>query len=405
MQNNLRKGGDPAYRWVILVATVPILALVMGQLVNGLSVYFAPLEAEFGWARGDIALINSLGLAGLAFGCILMGFAADRFGVRRIVFLGIAATGAATLAASQASELWELYLLFFLAGMLGGGAIVAPLMALVGSWFTRGAGLAIGIAAAAQAIGQGGMPFSGAFLIEFFGWRGSLATQGMLTLVVGLPLAWFLRSPPAAESGSARLSHESPTGLPNAVVVAWISFAIIFCCTTMAVPLMHLVPLAQESGLTATDASSVLFLMLLAAIAGRVAFGQIADMIGALPAWLLASGWQTLLVFGFTTMDGLREFYVYAVIYGFGYAGVMTSVLVTVRNFAAPARRASSMGIVLAFGFMGHGIGGWQGGIFYDLTGSYTWTYTNAVISGFINLVIICALWWAFTRRGQLSPA
>jgi MFS family permease len=405
MQNNLRKGGDPAYRWVILVATVPILALVMGQLVNGLSVYLAPLEAEFGWARGDIALINSLGLAGLAFGCILMGFAADRFGVRRIVFLGIAATGAATLAASQASELWELYLLFFLAGMLGGGAIVAPLMALVGSWFTRGAGLAIGIAAAAQAIGQGGMPFSGAFLIEFFGWRGSLATQGMLTLVVGLPLAWFLRSPPAAESGSARLSHESPTGLPNAVVVAWISFAIIFCCTTMAVPLMHLVPLAQESGLTATDASSVLFLMLLAAIAGRVAFGQIADMIGALPAWLLASGWQTLLVFGFTTMDGLREFYVYAVIYGFGYAGVMTSVLVTVRNFAAPARRASSMGIVLAFGFMGHGIGGWQGGIFYDLTGSYTWTYTNAVISGFINLVIICALWWAFTRRGQLSPA
>ena len=405
MQNNRRKGGDPAYRWVILVATVPILALVMGQLVNGLSVYIAPLEAEFGWARGDIALINSLGLAGLAFGCILMGFAADRFGVRRIVFLGIAATGAATLTASQASELWELYLLFFLAGMLGGGAIAAPLIALVGSWFTRSAGLAIGIAAAAQAIGQGGMPFSGAFLIESLGWRGSLAMQGILTLVVGLPLAWFLRSPPAAESRSARLSYESPTGLPNTVVVAWISVAIIFCCTTMAVPLMHLVPLAQESGLTATDASSVLFLMLLAAIAGRVAFGQIADMIGALPAWILASGWQTLLVFGFTTMDGLREFYVYAVIYGFGYAGVMTSVLVTVRNFAAPARRASSMGIVLAFGFMGHGIGGWQGGFFYDLTGSYTWTYANAVISGFINLVIIGALWWAVTRRGQLFPA
>lgn len=405
MQNNPHKGDDPAYRWVILVATVPILALVMGQLVNGLSVYFLPLEAEFGWARGDIALINSLGLAGLAFGSILMGFAADRLGVRRIAFLGIAVTGVATLAASQASELWQLYMLFFLAGMLGGGAIAAPLIALIGSWFTRGAGLAIGIAAAAQAIGQGGMPFSGAFLIESFGWRGSLATQGMLTLVVGLPLAWFLRSPPAAESGPARLSHESPTGLPNTVVVAWISVAIIFCCTTMAVPLMHLVPLAQERGLTATDAGSVLFLMLLAAIAGRVAFGQIADMIGALPAWILASGWQTLLVFGFTTMDGLREFYVYAVIYGFGYAGVMTSVLVTVRNFAAPARRASSMGIVLAFGFMGHGIGGWQGGFFYDLTGSYTWTYANAVISGFINLVIIGALWWAVTRRGQLSPA
>ncbi len=249
------------------------------------------------------------------------------------------------------------------------------------------------------------MPFSGALLIESFGWRDSLATQGMLTLVIGLPLAWFLRSPPAAVPGSAQLSHESPTGLPNAVVVAWISVAVLFCCTTMSVPLMHLVPLAQERGLSATDAGSVLFLMLMVAIAGRAAFGQIADMIGALPTWILASSWQTLLVFGFMMMDGLKEYYVYAVIYGFGYAGVMTAVLVTVRNLAAPARRASSMGIVLAFGYLGHGLGGWQGGFFYDLTNAYTWTYANAVISGFINIAIVSTLWWTVTHRRQLAVA
>jgi MFS family permease len=405
MQNNPHNGGDSASRWVILAATVPILALVMGQLVNGLSVYFVPLETEFGWARGDIALINSLGLVGLAIGSILMGFAADRFGVQRIAFLGIVVTGIATLAASRASDLWQLYALFFVAGVLGGGAISAPLTALVGSWFTRRAGLAIGIAAAAQALGQGGMPFSGALLIESLGWRGSLATQGMLTLVIGLPLVWFLRSPPAAVSGPAQLSHESPTGLPNVVVVAWISVGVVFCCTTMSVPLMHLVPMAQERGLTSTDAGGVLFLMLVVAIAGRAVFGQIADMIGALPTWILTSSWQTLLVFGFTMMDEPREFYIYAVVYGFGYAGVMTSVLVTVRNLAAPARRASSMGIVLAFGYMGHGLGGWQGGFFYDLTSAYTWTYANAVISGFINIAIIGALWWTVTRRGQPAVA
>ena len=399
MQNN------PGNRWIILAAAVPILALVMGQLVNGLSVYFVPLEVEFGWARGDIALINSVGLVGLALGSIVMGFAADRFGVRWIAFMGITVTGLATIVASQSSDLWQFYALFFLAGVLGGGAISAPLTALVGSWFTRGAGLAIGIAAAAQALGQGGMPFSGAFLIDSLGWRGSLATQGMFTLAIGLPLTWFLLSPPANVSGPAQLSNESPTGLPNAVVVAWISVAVLFCCTTMSVPLMHLVPLAQERGLTATDAGGVLFLMLVVAIAGRAGFGQIADMIGALPAWILASGWQTLLVFGFTMMDGLREFYVYAVLYGFGYAGVMTTVLVTVRNFAAPARRASAMGIVLAFGYMGHGLGGWQGGFFYDLTSAYTWSYANAVLSGLINLSIVGALWWTVTRRGQPSLA
>lgn len=398
---------NPANRWLILAATVPIFALVMGQLVNGLSVYFVPLETEFGWTRGDIALINSLGLVGLALGSIVMGFAADRFGVRQIAITGILVTGIAVLVASRASELWQFYALFFLAGAFGGGAISAPLTALVGSWFTRGAGLAIGIAAAAQALGQGGMPFSGAFLIETLGWRDSLAIQSVITLVVGLPLAWFLRSAPANLSGSAQLSQQSPTGLPNALVVGWISLAVVFCCTTMSVPLMHLVPLAQERGLTTTDAGSVLFLMLVVAIVGRAVFGQIADMIGALPAWLLASGWQTLLVFGFTMMDGLKEFYLYAVLYGFGYAGVMTAVLVTTRNLAAPARRASSMGIVLAFGYVGHGLGGWQGGFFYDLTDAYTWSYTNAVIAGLVNLAIVGALWWTITRRRRLmlTPA
>jgi hypothetical protein len=48
MENNQHNGGDTANRWIILAATVPILAMVMGQLVNGLSVYFVPLETEFG---------------------------------------------------------------------------------------------------------------------------------------------------------------------------------------------------------------------------------------------------------------------------------------------------------------------------------------------------------------------
>ncbi len=398
MRHDPHNNGDPAYRWIVLAAAVPILALVMGQLVNGLSVYFVPLETEFGWARGDIALINSIGLVGLALGSIVMGFAADRIGTRRIALLGVAITGIVALIASRSSELWQLYTLFFVAGLLGGGAISAPLIALVGSWFTRGAGLAIGIAAAAQALGQGGMPFSGALMIEVLGWRDALAAQGILTLVIGLPLVWFLRPAPAMAAGSASLSHESPTGLPNAVLVGWISVAVMFCCTTMSVPLMHLVPLAQGSGLTAADAGGVLFFMLVVAIAGRTVFGHIADMIGALPAWMLASAWQTLLVFGFTMIEGERDFYIFAAIYGFGYAGVMTSLLVSVRHLAAPALLASSMGIVLAFGYLGHGLGGWQGGFFYDYTGDYTWTYANAAIAGLINLAIVGALWWTITR-------
>ena len=168
--------------------------------------------------------------------------------------------------------------------------------------------------------------------------------MGLIMLVLLVPLAMLIRQPPlrvsVSPTGGSAVDDISPVPLSTNVVVALLSIAVLFCCICMSVPLMHLVPLAQERGLTATDAGGVLFLMLVVAIAGRAAFGQIADMIGALPAWILASGWQTLLVFGFTMMDGLREFYVYAVLYGFGYAGVMTTVLVTIKEFrrSGPSR-------------------------------------------------------------------
>ncbi len=394
---------EPSYRWVILGISSVILAVVMGQLVNGLSAYFVPLEDAYGWDRGNIALINTAGLIGLALGSMVLGRLADRIGARRIALLGVTAAGLAVLAASRANELWQLYVLFFLAGAFGGGALSAPLMALVGTWFVQGAGFAIGVAAAGQALGQGGVPFTATFLIEAFGWRGALATQGAITLVALLPLALLLRDPPRPSAGAAALSDESPSGLPNTVVTAWLSAAVIFCCTCMSVPLIHLVPLIEGCGFTAPQAGSVLFAMLLVAIAGRVVFGRLADVIGAIPAYLLASGWQTALVFGFTFIGRLDSFLLYAAIYGFGYAGVMTTILVTARNLTAPARRASSMGVILAFAYLGHGLGGWQGGFFFDLTGAYTWTYANAAFAGITNLIIVGSLW--LTLRHRRAPA
>ena len=111
------------YRWVILAVSTVILAVTMGQLINGLSVYFVRMGASEGWGRGDIALINTSGFIGLALGSMLMGFAAEKYGVRRIALMGITVTGIAVIVASRATELWQLYTLYFVAGLLGGGAL------------------------------------------------------------------------------------------------------------------------------------------------------------------------------------------------------------------------------------------------------------------------------------------
>lgn len=396
------------YRWVIVAAASATLAIVMGQLVNGLSAFFSPLEVEFGWTRGDIALINTAGLIGIGLGGIVMGFAADRFNMRAVILTGVIVSGLGFVAASRAETLWQLYTISFLTGAFGGGATFAPLFALVGGWFRTGAGLAIGIASAGQAIGQGGVPFANTLLIESFGWRGAFLGYGLFTLAVLVPLALLLRVPPA-EQESASVSAVSETGmrLPLSRVIVMMSAAVLLCCSLMAVPLMHLVPLIEGCGIPAPAAGSVVFVMMVAAIAGRVAFGKLADMIGAVPAYFVASAWQTALVFLFTKIGDLTLLYVFAPIYGFGYAGVMTGVLTTIRALTPAATRAGATGLILSFAWAGHGLGGYLGGMLFDLTGTYDLTFLAAALAGAVNLVIIAALFLASVgareRRARMA--
>jgi MFS family permease len=396
----VRTGDDQSgYRWVIVITAAAMLAVAMGLLVNGLSVFFIPLEQEYGWSRGSIALINTSGLVGLALGGIVMGRIADRANKRNICLFGSAVLGVCVLMASWARELWQLYLLFFIAGALGGGSLFAPLFALVGNWFRTGAGLAIGIASAGQAVGQGGVPFGTTFLIDALGWRGAIAALGVIVLATLVPLALLTREPPRASAGATADDNGIPVPLSTNAVVIWLSAAVIFCCTCMSVPLMHLVPLIEGNGLSAPEASSVLFLLLLVAIAGRVAFGRLADLIGAIPAYMTASLWQTVMVYFFTQVGDLKTLYVFAVIYGFGYAGVMTGLLTTIRALTPASRRGSATGVIIAFAWLGHSIGGYQGGLFFDLTGAYNVSFANAALAGVINLLIVGSLYLTIRNR------
>ncbi len=396
---------EPVYRWVIVISSAIMLAIAMGMMVNGFSVFFIPLFDEFGWQRGSVSLINFAGLMGLALGGIVMGRIADRTTTRTVCMAGALILGLCILASAWAQELWQFYTLFFLAGFMGAGALFTPLIANVGNWFKIGPGLALGIASAGQALGQGGVPFGTAVMIGAVGWRSTLMWLGVIALVTLIPLAMLIRQPPKQPKqhlqNNAPDEDQSPTPLSPNTTTAWLSIAVVFCCICMSVPLMHLVPLIQDRGIALEDAGSVIFIMLLVAIGGRLFFGKLADMIGAVQAYMIASLWQTVLVFGFVQFETLKAFYIFAIIYGFGYAGVMTSILVCVRVMTPLSRRATTLGVVTLFGWAGHGIGGFQGGYFFDLTGNYTLTYANAAGAGIINLIIVGSLYLTINRHRQ----
>ncbi|WP_193141628.1 MULTISPECIES: MFS transporter [unclassified Meridianimarinicoccus] len=389
---------QPAYRWTIVAAAALILGISMGTLVNGLSAFLVPLEVHFGWERAQVSAINSFGLIGIATGGIVMGFLADRIATRTICLIGALSLSGALMLAANAQSLAQFYTLFFFAGAVGGGSLFAPVIALVGSWFRTRTGLAIGIASAGQALGQGMVPFAAGHLIQASGWQSAMTILGVVVAVTVVPLSFLMRSPPQSQGRATAATATAPV-LPAWIILPALSLAALGCCTGMAVPLMHLVPLIQEVCGVGAEAGGPLLVVLIAAIGGRIFFGMLADKIGAARSWMAATAWQTTLMMGFVLLGSMQAFWLFSPLYGFGYGGVMTGVLVTVQAFAPPARRAMSTGVVLAVAWLGHALGGWQGGLFFDLTGAYYWTYANAVIAGLVNLTVLGTILLLVRRR------
>ncbi|MEP2781790.1 MAG: MFS transporter [Pseudoruegeria sp.] len=391
------KTHNPNYKWVIVIAAALLLAIAMGTLVNGLSAFLVPLEMQFGWDRAEVAAINSFGLIGIAIGGIIMGFLADRIPTLHVCLAGAITIVLVLLLAARANALWQFYTLFFIAGAIGGGALFAPVITLVGGWFITGAGLAIGIASAGQGLGQGMIPFVAGHLIQSFGWQNAFVILGVFAACTLIPLSFLMQDPPQQDGNQATTPDAAPR-LPPKIVLPALSIAVLGCCTGMAVPLMHLVPLIQGVCGVGAEAGGPLLIMLIAAIGGRIFFGRLSDSIGPIRAWMAATAWQTILMFGFVFLGSMKAFWLFSPLYGFGYGGVMTGVLVTIRALTPANKRASATGIVLAFAWFGHALGGWQGGLFFDLTRDYFWTYANAVIAGSLNLIIVGAIWFVLRR-------
>ena len=404
---------EDRYGWVM----VAIAAICNGTAIGMLSTVaiFAPtLETTFNWGRGDIMAAYTIGAASIGIGGIIMGHLSDKYSTRPVVLFGIVMFAIALFLLSTVSTTGELYLYYAMLGGLGGAAIFAPMVANVGFWFHANRGLALGLATAGQAFGQAMVPFTSSFIIAAVGWSNAYLALGTASLVVLLILAMFIRVPKGHEEATRRAravaqqpqSDDAPLNVWT--IVAVLSIATVFCCITMATPLLHVASLARDKGFSHDQAATVFALIGITAMFGRVAYGKLADSIGGLNAYLTGSIIQTCMVFWFTQIDSINGLYAMSVAFGLGYSGVMTSIAVSLRELTPVHRRGVSWGIVALFGWFGMGSGAYFGGILHDQTQSYIVPFGAAVGAGVINVTIVLGLIFTLKTRGnrpKLAPA
>ena len=379
-----------------------------GALIS-ISTFLKPLISDFGWLRGETSFAYMAGAIAMGVGGIVMGYLSDRYSTRPVIIVGTLCLGGSLLLLATQSSLWQFYLYYCLMGGFGSAALDAPLLANVGNWFDRNKGLALGLALAGRALGQGGIPFASGVLISAIGWRDAYTVLGIVCVVAMLPMVFLIRDPPGlaeAKEASRRISKtelRAAYPVPPTLAVAWLSGAGLFCCICMGTAMVHAVVIAEDAGIGAKEAAGVILLIYVSGFFGRIAFGKLSDHIGSIRAYWLASFGQTVLIFWFTQLQSVSGFYTHAVIFGFFMSGVMTGLIVCVRELTPAHMRGISNGIVVLLAWIGMGLGGYQGGLFFDLSGAYEISYANAAAAGVVNLVVVGSL-YSFVRRKTVSP-
>jgi MFS family permease len=395
---------DRLAAWMVATCAVMVM-LGFGAIVN-MAVFLTPLAAEFGWSRGELSLAYSFATIGTGIGGIVMGHFADRVPARRLALCGAIVPGVALLLLARMQTTTELYLLHALMGLFGIGALMAPLNSAAALWLSHRPGLAIGIVNAGGALGQGVLPYFARNLVLMEGWRAAYATLGVIYLVLMVPLAFFLRDPPRAAPAemAAAAAAPSPYRVSRPMMLAWLCVGVLFCCVCMATPIMHVATFGADRGLGPRESAGLLAVMMVCGMMGRIGFGKLADRFGNLQAYMVASAGQTFFTALFPLAQTRTELYVLSAAFGLMFSGSMTSLILCAREYAPAGRTGLYIGIAMFFGWLGMALGGWQGGVFYDLCGNYDTSFNNGGLSGVANLLVLGLLYYFSRPPVSASP-
>jgi len=392
----MAKGGKqrPYYGYVIVTMSFFIL-LVMWSCILSFGVFVKPLEVEFGWSRTMTSGAYSLCMILLGLLFIVAGRLNDRFGPRLVVTIGSLFGGLGFISLYWMSSLWQLYLFFGVMIAIGASVGYVPLSSTVARWFVNKRGLMTGIVLSGSSLGTVLGPMISTHLIASYGVQTSFLILGLVTLTLIPIFAQFLKRDPGEKNvgplGSNQVTEETSSSFSIAALSKpfWFFFIISICygMSEMAI-LVHIVPHATDMGLPLRAAVSILTVIGLGNIVGRIGLGGIGDKIGSGPAlvvnFVLVSIAMIMLLFA----KQLWILSVFGVLYGLGIGGLATLISIVAAELFGMKRHGMFLGIFAFAGAIGNAGGPFLAGFIYDTLGSYQVAFVVLIAFGVLGIII-----------------
>ena len=396
-------GVDSGYSWWRLVASVT-LSTVGGIGMWCLVVALPALQHDLGVSRADISFAYTMNTLGFFAGGVTWGYVVDRRGIVVTAILSAIGLAAGFALASTAPSLTLVAAAQALIGF-GAAATFAPLVADISHWFEKRRGMAVAIAASGNYLAGAVWPPIIELLIRDHGWRVTYWVAAALCLVTMVPLALMLRRKPpqhrtASGESTAGVAPHSPRSLglsPNALQAVLI-VAGIGCCVAMSMPQVHIVAYCADLGYGTARGATMLSLMLGFGIVSRIASGWIADKVGGVKTLLLGSTLQCIALVVYMIDDSLNSLYLASALFGLFQGGIVPSYAIIVREYFPPKEAGFRVSLAISSTLIGMALGGWMGGVLFDMTGSYRAAFLNGIAWNVMNGAVA---FWLLTRQNR----
>ena len=365
-----------------LVALCFALGVASRSISDTFVVFVPALQQAFDAHRGSVTLIYSFALLVGGIAAPIAGWIVDRFGLRTLTVVGMTSAALATASASQATQLWHLYLGLGVVMGFGSASLSGVLSSsLLGRWFpARRLGVALAVAWSAAGVGAMVTFPMAQHIIATEGWRSAyvvfaIASAVFIPLLLLLPWARIERGAPGLALTRAAAAR-GPTVAE--AVRGWPFWALTSSFALTSVGIFALVPQAMvyllDRGIDGPYAARALAVAGFLTPLGMVGFSWLSDRGGRRLAALLAYACSIAGVGALALVDGPADdlwLWLYVLLFGgsMGSRGPMISTLATLRY------RGAHFGRIYGLIGIGMGLGGflgaWLGGLLHDWTGGY----------------------------------
>ncbi len=398
------------YGWIILAAT-SLMTMVSSGTLMAFGVFINPMAEDLGWSHSILSFSYAISSIVSGLGLLAVGSLMHTHSIRSLIFWGCLIHGVGLYLTSTVTTVGAFYFWYGLVASLGRSVFILASTTLITRWFEKRRATAMGLTMAGSGLGPFIFSPVVTWIILRWDWQTAFAIQSIVMTAIVLLMCLILRNypsdmglrpygaAPAATPPSPTPAPAAPARSADSVGQLWrrvlsmqgfwtMAFINFFCCVCHSVPLVHVVGFAQNAGLSAFAAAWVLSIMSLSSIVGRVAWGVFADRHGARLTMIVTLFLQGSLILWLVNAQDPVIFFLYAVVWGFGFGGVNTQYGVVAREMYGQRYFGPGFSGQMCFSMIGMAVGGFLGGYLFDISHSYVTSWLISFLAGLISSLL-----------------